>query len=131
MVTKLSSMLEDIQKHLKKIMEEQNNRPVPEFEGYSPKEMHKIIHFAFEPNSSIQFQEDLNGIDYKRIPLFNLVKYLGGLLQEGDIKLTKIGFLPTKIVKDVYSQGFKKEWHIEKGVSMTVKWYLNNTNWLK
>lgn len=36
--------LNDIQKHLEKVMHEQNNRSIPEFEGYSPMDMHQILH---------------------------------------------------------------------------------------
>ena len=51
-------MPEDLRKHLdKKIMHEQNNRPLQGFEGYSPLEMHTILHLTFEKNSPISFQK--------------------------------------------------------------------------
>ena len=49
-------MLEDLQKHLDKIMQEQNTRSIPDFEGYSPAEMHDLLHFTFEESSPISFQ---------------------------------------------------------------------------
>lgn len=98
--------LKELQKHLDKIMTEQNNRPIPEFEGYSPSEMHHIIHFTFESNSPISIQE-LTDLEYKEIPMLNQIKYFLNLLKEsGEIKLTTKGFLPTKIVKEIYNQGF-------------------------
>jgi hypothetical protein len=41
--------------------------------------------------------------------------------KNGEIKLTSKGFLPTKIVSELYQQGFLKENHIEKGFSKLYK----------
>ena len=109
--------LEDIQKHIKKVMIEHNNRSIPEFEGYSPFEMHHILHFTFGADSPIKIQK-LSDADYKKIPLLNQIKYLTELVaKNGEIKLTNKGFLPTKVVSELYQQGFMKEEHIEKGIS--------------
>jgi len=35
-------MLEDLKKHLERVVHEQNKRPLPEFEGYPSSEMHAI-----------------------------------------------------------------------------------------
>lgn len=113
--------LKDIQKHLDQVMAEQNNLPIPEFEGYSPFEMHKILHFTFSINSPLKLQK-LSISDYQKIPILNQIRYLTDLINKnGEIKLTKKGFLPTKIVSDLYSQGFLKEEHIEKGISKLYK----------
>jgi hypothetical protein len=56
------------------------------------------------------------------VPIFNQIKYLTDLLDKtGEIKLTNKGFLPTKIVSDLYSQGFLKDKYIEKGISKLYK----------
>lgn len=94
--------LDDVQKQIDKIMVEQNNRSIPEFEGYSPFEMLQILHFTFGADSPIKLQK-LSDPDYKKIPILNLVKYLTDLIaKNGEIKLTNKGFLPTKIVSDLY-----------------------------
>ncbi len=113
--------LKDIQKHIDQVMSEQNNRSIPEFEGYSPFEMHKILHFTLAIDSPLRLQK-LPEADYKKIPILNLIKYLTDLIEEnGEIKLTNKGFLPTKVVSDIYQQGFLKEEHIEKGISKLYK----------
>lgn len=113
--------LKDIQKQLDQIMDEQNKRSVPEFEGYSPLEMYQLLHFTFAKNSPIQLQK-LAEADYKKIPLLNQVRYLMNLIEKsGEIKLTNKGYLPTKIVSEIYSQGFMKEDHIETGISKLYK----------
>lgn len=107
--------LNSIQKQLEKEMFEKNYRSVPEFEGYSPFEMHHILHFTFGENSPIKLQ-DIS--DYKKVPIFNQAKYLLNLIADkGELKLTNRGFLPTKVVSELYQQGFLKDYHIELGIS--------------
>ncbi len=113
--------LKDIQKHIDQAMNEQNNRSILEFEGYSPFEMHQILHFTFGKDSPIQLQK-LTDSDYKKIPILNQIKYLTNLIEKnGEIKLTNKGFLPTKIVSDLYQQRFLKDELIEKGISKLYK----------
>ena len=113
--------LNDIQKHIDQVMHEQNNRSVPEFEGYSPFEMHQILHFTFGADSPVKLQK-LTDSDYKKIPLLNQIKYLTDLIDKsGEIKLTNKGFLPTKVVSDLYGQGFLEDEHIESGISKLYK----------
>lgn len=113
--------LEDIQKHLDQEMNKQNNRSVPEFEGYSPIEMQNILHFTFEKESPLELQK-LSDLEYKQIPILNQIKYLGDLIDIcGELKLTNKGYLPTKIVSDLYSKGFMKDESIEKGFTKLYK----------
>ncbi len=111
----------DLQRYIDQMMNKQNNRLIPEFEGYSPNEMHKILHFTFETDSPIQLQK-LTDDEYKKIPILNQIKYLTDVIDKiGELKLTKKGFLPTKIVSDVYQQGFLKDEHIEEGFQKLYK----------
>lgn len=101
--------LEDLQREIDKVMHGQNNRSIPEFEGYSPFEMHQILHFTLEPTSPVTIQK-VTETDYKEIPMLNQIKYFLELIRKsGEIKLTAKGFLPTKIVKDIYDQEFLEE----------------------
>lgn len=113
--------LKDIQKHIDQVMNEQNNRVIQEFEGYSPFEMHHILHFTFEPNSPIILQK-LSDSDFLKCPMFNLVKYYLDLFKsKGEFKLTSKGFLPTKIVQEIYNQGFLEEYQFSSGISKLYK----------
>ena len=71
--------MEDLQKHLDDFMREQNNRMMPDFEGYSPNEMQHILYNTFELNSPLQLQK-LTDTEYKQIPIFNQIKYLAELI---------------------------------------------------
>jgi hypothetical protein len=113
--------LKEIQKHIDQSMYEQNNRSIPEFEGYSPFEMHQVLYFTFGKDSPIQLQK-LSDTDYKKIPILNQIKYLTDVISKtGEVKLTSKGFLPTKIVSDLYQQGFLKDKDIESGISKLYK----------
>ncbi len=113
--------LEELQKHLDKIMNEENNRGLPNFEGYSPIEMEYILYDTFGENSPIQLLK-LSESDYNNIPILNQIKYLLQLIDEkGELKLTTKGFLPTKVVSDIYDQGFIKDEMIESGISKLYK----------
>ncbi len=113
--------MEDIQKHIDKIMNEQNNRGIPEFEGYSPIDMEYILYNTFGRNSPIQI-EKISDSDYQKIPILNQIKYLLNLISDNkEIKLTNKGFLPTKIVADIYNKGFLKDEMIELGISKLYK----------
>jgi len=108
---------EEIQGHVNGFMQEQNSRLMPEFEGYSPMEMQHILYDTFGEKSPIKLNK-LNEDEYSQIPILNQVKYLAGIIfRAGEIKLTKLGFLPTKVVKELYDQGFIKEHLIESGFS--------------
>lgn len=111
----------ELQKHLNQVMQEQNSRSMPSFEGYSPEEMHHILNFTFSSKSPVKLQK-LSDADYRKIPILNQVKYLANRIHEqGEIKLTSKGFLPTKLVADIYHQGFLKDWDIENGITKLYK----------
>ncbi len=113
--------LEEINKQLEKLMHEQNNTGKADFEGYSPSEMHQILHLTFSPDSPLKLQK-LSDSDYKRISLVQQIKYLANLIDRaGAIQLTKKGFLPVKVVADLYEQGFIKDEAIEKEISKLYK----------
>ena len=114
-------MMDELQKHIDKIINEQNNLGLPEFEGYSPIEMQYILYDTFGENSPIQLLK-LTEPGYQNIPILNQIKYLSKLIEkQGEIKLTNKGFLPTKIVSDIYKQGYIKDEFIESGISKLYK----------
>ena len=113
--------INNLQQYLDRIMHEYNNQVISDFEGYSPNKMQFILHKTFEKGSPIQLQQ-LPEADYIKIPILNQIKYLAKLLDNlGEIKLTQKGFLPTKIVADVYQQRFLKDEFIESGISKLYK----------
>jgi len=113
--------MKDINKYIGELVNEQNNRAMPDFEGYSPFVMHQLLYFTFGGNSPIRIQK-LPADEYKSIPLLNQIRYLIGLIDaRGEIKLTNRGNLPVKVVGDIYSQGFLKDELIEIGLNKLYK----------
>lgn len=109
-------MINNIQNHLNKTMEEQNNHGLLDFEGYSPIEMKYILNNIFEKNCPVQLM-NLTDSEYQSIPLLNQMKFIIELIgKKGELKLTNKGFLPTKIVSTIYKQGYLKEGPIESGI---------------
>ena len=109
-------MIDELQRHIDKVMNEQNNQGLPNFEGYSPIEMRHILYDPFGDYSPIRLFK-LADSDYKIIPILNQIKYLAKLVDKLiELKLTNKGFLPTKIVADIYNQGFIKDEFIESRI---------------
>lgn len=111
----------EFQKMVQKSIDDVNNQPVSDFENYSPNQMKHVIYDTFGEKSPIQIKS-LSKADYAKVPLFNQIKYLVDLIKkDGEIKLTKKGFLPTKVVAELYEQGFMKDPLIKEGISKLYK----------
>jgi hypothetical protein len=83
--------------------------------------MQQVLYSSFSKDSPIQLQK-LPDEEYQQIPMLNQVKYLTHLINRaGEIKLTGKGFLPTKMVADIYQQGFIKDELIESGINKLYK----------
>jgi hypothetical protein len=109
--------MDSIEKYVIEAINKRNNEPVADFEGYSPTEMQLILYNTFDSQSPVQIQK-VNSEIYKNVPVFNQVKFLFNLINEQkELKLTNKGFLPTKIVAELYGKGYLKDYFIEKGIS--------------
>jgi len=109
--------MDNIEKYVIEAINNRNNEPVADFEGYSPNEMRFVLYDSFDSKSPIEILETTKNI-YQNIPIFNQVKFLLDLINEKkELKLTNKGFLPTKIVAELYGKGFMKDYFIENGIS--------------
>ncbi len=107
--------LEEIKKLIDQAVNDFNNKPDIDFEGYSPAEMQEILYFTFGENSPIKLQK-LSDSDYRKIPILNQVKVFADLIEKNNgIKLTKNGFLPKKFLVELYQKGVMKDEPIERG----------------
>lgn len=112
--------LEDLNRKLSEFSNEQNNAPRAYFEGYSSYEMHNILHFTFDKESPISLNV-LNAQEYAQIPIMRVVKRLTEIIsQNGQIKLTAAGYLPVKIVQELYPLG-APDHMIESGITKLSK----------
>lgn len=108
----------ELQKRLNRIMQEHNSGPQADFEDFSPEAMHRLLHDPFGAQSPLSLQT-LRAEDYASIPLLRQIRYLAGLIGEAvELKLTKNGFLPVKVVAEVYAQGILTDDYIERGIKL-------------
>ncbi|MBZ0184451.1 MAG: hypothetical protein K8F60_18475 [Melioribacteraceae bacterium] len=90
-----------------------NNLPLQDFEGFSSSQMHQIIYFPFDDSCPIKLNRN---IPVNESPIFMIALDLLLLLKENRIKLTKLGNIPTKIVKELYDKKNFTDSLVEKGL---------------
>ena len=109
--------MNDFEDQIIRKMQGYNLKGIPAFQGYSPFEMDLIINDPFAENCPVQLNK-LSEDDYLQIPLLKLFKYLAHLVEtEGTIKLTARGYLPPRVIKDMYAQHFIEDYPIERGIT--------------
>jgi hypothetical protein len=90
--------LDEVQAFVGRHTQQQNQRPLDEFHGLSPEQMHRLLHFPFASPELVRFPEVL---DTK--PTAPIVALLGMLLEaigEKGLKPTAKGNLPRKFCRE-------------------------------
>lgn len=108
--------LKALNKEIAAIVNKQNNTGLDQFDGYTPSQVHVMIHQRFQPQAPVRLKNlnELKQTEFRRVPLFNGVRFLLTLIEEADgIKLTATGSLPTKFVELLYDQSFYTEYHVD------------------
>ncbi len=114
--------MKTLEEEFSKRQNELNHRPIADFDNLSPQDMFNLIHNPFENECILQYKKVIPGSVLEQIPFLNLVEYfLNRIEQNGFIKLTSRGNLPTKFVKELYSLRLIKEETIESGISKLSK----------
>lgn len=102
-------MSDKIDNEIRKYIESQNNQMIDHFDGLSPYQMDDIIYYPFEDEKIIVIQE-LNPDQLKQIPILNQINSLIDIIKrEKEIKLTQLGFLPIKFVKELFEHRHIKD----------------------
>ncbi len=96
--------LDRINERLQAIMMRHYNTPRSEFNGLTPDDMHNIIYHSFNPQCVVSINK-LDKEQYERIPLVRQALFLLKTINEKELKLTKLGWLPLKIVAETYPLG--------------------------
>lgn len=107
--------IEELNVFVAEWMQIENSRPLADFEDYSPTEMRHIMYNLFGDNCPVKLA-DFAEKDCDSVPLFRQIKKLLEIIEkEENLKLTKIGNLPPRIVKEVYAVG-APEPYIQSGI---------------
>jgi hypothetical protein len=110
--------LDDIRRKIEASINLYNTKPIEDFEGLSPADMRYILYDPFSKDSPLRFKNNIPDKILDQIPILNQVEYLLHRINDiGEIKLTSTGSLPTTMVKELYNQGFIKDYAIEHGIT--------------
>ena len=117
-----------VNEHLQEIMIRQNSASRSDFNGLSPEDMHNIMYDPFRDQCVVQLNK-LDKNQYELVPLIRQALFLLNTLNEKDLKLTKLGWLPLKIVADAYRIG-QPEWIIEELKQKRINEYEVGAVWM-
>jgi hypothetical protein len=93
--------LEDAQAFVQQHMEMKNSRPLEEFGGLSPYQMHRLLHFPFDSPDVIRFEFDNAVRTPKDVPLLYMLTIIVDSLGDKGLKPTATGNLPRKVSREI------------------------------
>lgn len=117
-----------INERLQTVTARHNSTPRSDFNGLSPEEMHNVMYHPFTEQCVVSLNK-LCKEQYDKIPLVRQALFLMNTLSETELKLTKLGWLPLKIVAETYRLG-QPEWIIEEFKSKRINEYDANSVWM-
>lgn len=120
--------IERLNERLNQIISSRNRMPCDDFDGLSPEEMHNIIYNPFG-NQCVVRLNTLTKEQYERMPLVRQTLFLLNALGEKELKLTKLGWLPLKIVAEAYALG-QPEYLIEEFEYKRINEYDAKSVWM-
>ena len=117
----------DIEKDIKNLADNYNNQPVVDFTGFTPFQMHQIIHFPFSADCPIKLNHDIQLSQIQSSPIFNIsYSLLEKISESGKIKLTARGNLPGKTLRAIYDERLFLDPMIENGITKLT----TETDWI-
>ena len=108
--------LDDINRHLGEIMHAQQLAPKQDFNGFSLEQMHKMLYRPLEVGCPVQLRR-LTEEQIERIPVMRQALHLMNSLSESEMKLTAQGYIPPKMVAELYKLGshsWSSDWYKQK-----------------
>lgn len=89
--------------------------------GFSPDQMYRMLYMPFEPGCPVQLRS-LTDEQIGQVPFMRQILHLMELLSSGELKLTAKGYIPPKIVEDLYEMGehsWNTDWFKQKSEPKT------------
>ena len=94
-----------------------NTTPLADFCGLSPAQMHQLLFHPLEPGCVVRLRTEVPNEVLDQLPFLRLTEaFLRLLHREGGIRLTPLGALPLKYLRELYALGFILEPGVETGV---------------
>jgi hypothetical protein len=97
---------------------QENNRPLDDFQGLTPMEMHCLLYQPLSDNCVVRLKPNLSDDVLDRIPFFRLIEDFMTLIEsnKGVVKLTRGGALPKVVVEELYNKGHLPDDSIDAGI---------------
>lgn len=94
-----------------------NDTPPPDFCDLSPAQMHQLLYQPLGPASVVQLRADVPNDVLDQVPFLRLTEaFLRVLQRETPLRLTPLGALPRKYLRELYAHGFIREEGLETGL---------------
>ena len=113
--------LDDINRHLGEIMHAQNAAPKSDFNGFSSEQMSLMLYRPLEVGGPVQLHR-LTDEQMEQIPVMRQALHLMNVLSEKELKLTAQGYIPPKMVAELYELGshsWSTDWYKQKSEPKT------------
>ncbi len=91
--------LEEANAFLSQHMQQRNQAPKDDFDGLSPEQMHRFLHFPLESPHVVSFPSCLDVVP--EAPILALLSLLVEVLGDKGVKATTTGNLPRKLCRDI------------------------------
>jgi hypothetical protein len=96
--------VDELNKIAVEIIERHNQDAFQDFEGLSPQQMHLLMNTPFSPGCPVVYKQHPKPEVINNTPVMRVCSVLIRAMSEGDgIKLTPKGYLPRKIVGEIFS----------------------------
>lgn len=89
---------EEVQAFVRDLNEQRNRRPIDDFAGLSPEQMHRFLHFPFDSPELVTFPSRLDAPP--TAPIMTAFGLLAEAIGEDGLKATAKGNLPLKLVRE-------------------------------
>ena len=94
-----------------------NDTPLSDFCGLSPAQMHPLLYQPLGPTSVVRLRADVPDGVLSQVPFLRLTEaFLQLLHRDGPLRLTPLGALPRKYLRELYAHGFIREEGLETGL---------------
>lgn len=120
--------MNSINERMQTLTARHNSTPRSDFNGLSPEDMHNVMYHPFTDQCVVSLNK-LCKEQYDKIPLVRQALFLMNALSDKELKLTKLGWLPLKIVAEAYALG-QPEWIIEELNPKRINEYDANSVWM-
>lgn len=104
--------LEEANAFLANRVRQQGQTSLSDFDGLSPEQMHRFLHFPFESEELVVFSSDL--AEEPDVPILNLFRLLVDVIGENGLKPTAKGNLPRNFCREAALTYWGEDVHREK-----------------